>query len=291
MKKAMMLAAAFAVVSATSLTAQADPAEDLKKFRAYFAQRFPTVKFDDYSNGFYFMPGLEQYKAQWDEVNEFPPYEIGLAEGKAAWERPFKNGKTFASCFKNGGKNIAQGYPRWDKATKSLRTAELDLIDCIKQNDPEMANGFKDLDKDAKARAQIANLTAHLYSLSKGQRVQPDVDFSDPAALAAYEAGKKFWWQKRGQLNFACADCHWESAGKDIGGNQPLSAALGHPVGWPAYRFVWGKLETIHHRYKTCNSQVRAKPYKHFDQRYMNVQLYETYLSSGLPLTAPAMRN
>jgi len=44
-------------------------------------------------------------------------------------------------------------------------------------------------------------------------------------------------------------------------------------------------------RYATCNSQVRAKPDKHYSNAYLSLQLYETYMSSGLPLTAPAMRN
>ncbi|MCR4332076.1 MAG: hypothetical protein NUV34_05150, partial [Sulfuricaulis sp.] len=56
-------------------------------------------------------------------------------------------------------------------------------------------------------------------------------------------------------------------------------------------KLIWGRLETIHQRYKTCNSQVRAKPSKHGSEVYNNLQFYETYMSSGLPLTAPAMRN
>ena len=70
-----------------------------------------TVKFDDYANGLYALPGFEDYRAQWDAYNEFPPYELGLAEAKRPGTRRFKNGKTFASCFKNGGKKIAQSYP------------------------------------------------------------------------------------------------------------------------------------------------------------------------------------
>lgn len=80
-------------------------------------------------------------------------------------------------------------------------------------------------------------------------------------------------------------------AGKNFGGNQPLSAGLGHPVGWPAQRLDWQRLETIHFRYRTCNEQIRAKPFKHGSEIYNNLQFYETYMSSGLPLTAPAMRN
>jgi len=126
-----------------------------------------------------------------------------------------------------------------------------------------------------------------LLALAEGIKI----DLSSPGAVKAYEEGKKFWWQRRGQLHFACANCHMDLAGKNFGGNQPLSAALGHTTAWPAQRLEWGRLETIHQRYKTCNSQVRAKPFKHGSEVYNNLQFYETYMSSGLPLTAPAMRN
>jgi sulfur-oxidizing protein SoxA len=286
MKKTILALIALGIAAGAPLAAQADPASDLKQFRSYFKKKFPSVKFDDYANGFYALPGMEEYRAQWESYNDFPPYELGFERGREMWEKPFKNGKTFASCFKNGGKNIAQNYPYWDEAKKEVRTAELDLNDCLKQNGEKE---FTDLDKDQKGRVQLAELAAYFYSLSKGQRVS--VDLSKPGALAAYEKGKQFWWAKRGQLNFACADCHMSLAGKNLGGNQPLSAALGHPVGWPAQRLEWGRLETIHQRYATCNSQVRAKPLKHNGEEYRTLQLYETYLSSGLPLTAPAMRN
>ena len=289
MKKIMMLLAVLGLAGAISTPAVAGPAEDLKQFRDFFKKKFPTVKFDDYANGLYVLPGQEEYKASWEAYNEFPPYELGLDNGKKLWDTPFKNGKTFASCFKNGGKNIAQNYPYWDDKTQKVRTAEMDLMDCAKNNEAESAFLKADLSKDLKARVELAELTAHLYSLSKGQRIS--VDLSAPGAVKAYEDGKKTWWARRGQLNFACSNCHMDLAGKNFGGNQPLSAALGHTTGWPAQRLEWGRIETIHFRYMTCNSQSRAKPLKHGAEAYTNLQLYETYMSSGLPLTAPAMRN
>jgi sulfur-oxidizing protein SoxA len=289
MKKTALALMVVGLITAVATTAQADPKKDLEQFRNYFKNKFPTVKFDDYANGFYFLPGMDEYKGNWEALNEFPPYELGFANGQRIWETPFKNGKTFANCFPNGGKKIAQKYPYWDEASKKVRTAEIDLMDCAKKNGADLPFLTADLNKDEKARVQLAELTAYFYSLSKGERVA--IDLSAPGAQAAYEEGKKFWWQKRGQLNFACADCHMELAGKNLGGNQPLSAALGHPVGWPAQRLEWARLETIHQRYRTCNSQVRAKPQKHGAEIYDKLQLYETYLSSGLPLTAPAMRN
>ena len=35
----------------------------------------------------------------------------------------------------------------------------------------------------------------------------------DPRALAAYEAGKEYYYTRRGQLEFACENCHMQSAG------------------------------------------------------------------------------
>lgn len=269
--------------------AQADPAQDLKQFREYFKKKFPTVRFDSYANGYYALPVFGDYRTQWEALNEFPPYELGLDVGRREWERPFKNGKTYASCFVNDGRNIAHHYPYWHEAKRQVRTAEMDLIECVKSNGEERPFTTGDLDKDAGARVQLANLTAAFYELSRGQRVE--IDVTAPGAVEAYEEGKRFWWSRRGQLNFSCANCHMDNAGKNLGGNQPLSAALGHPVGWPAYRTVWGQLETIHYRYATCNWQVRAKPAKHGSSIYNNLQLYETYLSSGLPLSAPSLRN
>jgi len=289
MKKILLILAAFGVAAGTTSAAVADPASDLKQFQAFFKKKFPTVPFDEYSNGLYILPGMDEYRAQWDLINEFPPYELGLTLGQKMWDTPFKNGKTFASCFKNGGKNVAQNYPYWDEKSQKVRTAEMDLMDCAKRNEADFKFLTADLGKEQGARVPLAELTAYFYSLSKGQRIS--IDLSQPGAVKAYEEGKKFWWSRRGQLNFACANCHMDLAGKNLGGNQPLSAALGHTTAWPAQRLEWGRLETIHWRYKTCNSQVRAKPLKHGSETYNNLQLYETYLSSGLPLTAPDMRN
>ena len=286
MKKIFLFLAVLGVLAGTASTAMADPATDLSNFREFFKKKFPTVTFDEYTNGLYALPGMDEYRAQWELINEFPPFELGFSDGKKRWETPFKNGETFANCFKNGGKNIAQGYPYWDEASQKIRTAEMDLNDCLKKNgEPE----FTDLDKDQSARVKFAQLAAYFYSLSKGQRIK--IDMSSPGAVKAYEEGKKFWWSRRGQLNFACANCHMDLAGKNFGGNQPLSAALGHATAWPAQRLEWGRLEIIHQRYRTCNSQVRAKPFKIGSDTYNNLQLYETYMSSGLPLSAPSMRN
>jgi len=270
---------------------RADPGADLKQFRDFFKQRFPTVTFEQYADGLYALPGFDEYREQWMTFRDLPPFELGLDRGKTLWEKPFRNGKSFASCFRNGGKNIAQGYPYWDKATKRVRTVEMDLIDCARRNGAELKFTSVDLARDQTTRVQLAELSAYFYSMSRGKPIKPDIDFTDPNALKAFEDGKKFWWARRGQWNFACASCHIDMSGKNLGGNQPLSAALGHTTAWPAQRLEWARIDTLHQRYSTCLEQMRAKAPKHGSEVFNHLELYEKYMSSGLPLGAPAMRN
>jgi sulfur-oxidizing protein SoxA len=275
----------------TAPIAHADPQADLRQFRDFFKQKFTEVPFADYADGLYALPDSATYRQQWLDFKDLAPYEIGLERGKVLWNTTFSNGKTFASCFKNGGKNIGQLYPYWSKKTKEVRTAEMDLAECAKRHNADVKFLTADLSRDQEARVQLAELSAYFYSLSREKLIKPDVDFSDIDALKAYEEGKRFWWARRGQWNFACASCHVDLAGKNLGGNQPLSAALGHTTAWPAQRLEWGRIDTLQFRYMTCLSQMRAKPPKYGSAIYNHVELYEKFMSSGLPLRAPSMRN
>lgn len=287
MRRFLLIAAGIALFG----VAAADPASDQKQSRDYFKRKFPAVAIEEYANGLYALPEFEEYRTQWLGFRDLSPTEIGLANGKTLWEKPFRNGKTFANCFKNGGKNIAQGYPYWDKPSKKVRTAEMDLMDCARRNAGDFAFLNADLDRDQAARVQLAELSAYFYSLSRGKPIKPDVDFTDPDAMKAYEEGKKYWWARRGQWNFSCASCHVDMAGKNLGGNQPLSAALGHTTAWPAQRLEWARIETLHYRYATCLSQMRARPPQHGSEALNHLELYEKSISSGLPLQAPSIRN
>ena len=276
MRKIIVALTALLLVCALPI-AQASPADDLAQFQDYFKKKFPEVPFEDFSNGVYAIN--KDLRTQWEAIMQFPPYELGLADGKKIWETPFKNGKTFASCFKNGGKNIAQHYPYWDVDTKQVRTLEVDINECLKRNGEAE---YKDLEKGS-----MANVAAYLKSLSAGQKV--DLDLSNPDAVAAYEKGKQFYWARRGQLNFACSTCHVDQVGKKLRGNI-ISPGLGHGVGWPAYRSDWGDISTLHRRYIGCNKQVRAAPFKPQSPEYRDLELYETYMDTGLPLVAPSQR-
>jgi sulfur-oxidizing protein SoxA len=274
MKKILIGMTTLGLLFGASLSVQADPAQDLKEFQGFFKNKFKNIPFDEWSNGLYAFPAAADRRAEWEAIEDFPPYEIAVEKGKKFWTK-----NDLGSCFKNGGKGIAQNYPYWDKKTNDVRTIEEDVNACLERKGQKPIKNLK--------KGKMAQVVAYFKTLSRGKRMK--VDISAPGAREMYEYGKQYFWAKRGQLNFSCANCHVHNAGNFIGGNI-LSGALGHGTGFPVYRNKWGGLGTIHRRYGGCNKQVRAKPLKPQSKEYTALELYQAYMNTGLPITAPSNR-
>ncbi|OJV03723.1 MAG: sulfur oxidation c-type cytochrome SoxA, partial [Nitrobacter sp. 62-23] len=224
-----------------------NPPADLKAFQKYFTDKFPKLKLKDFVNGPYSMDkGL--YK-QWKEKEEFPPYEFALAAGKEMFEKPFKNGKTFADCFPHKGIGIRQNYPYFDEKQGKVVTLELAVNQCLESNGEKPLSYTKD---------DMASVTAYMAFTSRGKPFDIKIP-KDPRALAAYENGKRYFYTRRGQLNFSCATCHVQTPGNHIRA-EILAPALGILNAMPIYRSAWGGMGTTSRRFTTCNSQVRAVP-------------------------------
>lgn len=263
-------------LTATSITAFASPQSDLKAYQSYFKERFPGVAFQDFGNGIYALN--KPLREQWENMEEFPPYEIAVDEGKDIFERKFKNGKTLGSCFENDGIGIAQNYPYFDEKRGMVITLPLAVNDCRKANG-EKPYGWK--------KGKLAAVVAYMAYTSRGKPI--DIKVESSAATAAYEKGKNFYYTRRGQLNLACAHCHVDYAGNKIRGNI-LSTGLGQTSHFPVYRSKWGGLGTLHRRFGGCNKQVRAKPFKAQSEEYRDLEYFLTYMSNGIDINAPGSR-
>ncbi len=255
--------------------------DDIKAFQGFFQQRFPDVSLQAYSDGVNALPQYAERRANWELLMEFPPYEPDLEEARVMWTKPFKNGKTFADCFAD--KPPATQYPYYDAEADTLRTIEGDINDCLAANGEEPIKNLKTGD--------IALLVSAFREQFNGQPMA--VDASHPGAVKWYERGRKFYWTKRGQLNFSCADCHIRSAGNKLRGDV-LSAGLGHTTGFPVYRTKWavaGKpWGTVHRRYGGCNEQVRATALAPQSDEYKALEFYEAVMNTGVPVKAPSQR-
>lgn len=254
----------------------AGPKEDTARFQNYFLKKFPQVPKDEYVNGVYAIDPIA--RENWQAMEEFPPYDPFIDQGKQMWETPFANGKKYADCFP-GGPAQRKNYPHWDQKREMVITMELAINDC------RGANGEKPLNYE---KGPIAILTAYMASESRGQLIDIKVP-ADAKAVAAYQEGKQFWFARRGQLNFSCAHCHAQNPGRFLR-SDVLSPALGHATSWPVYRSTWGELGTLHRRFHGCNEQVRAKPFELQSQEYRNLEYFLTVMNNGLKFNGPASR-
>jgi sulfur-oxidizing protein SoxA len=277
MKKLLTATLVLGLFAAFTAPVQATPEDDLKTFRNFFEKRFPKVPFSDYINGVYALD--PDSRAQWEEIEEFPPYELSLENGKTLFNTPFANGKTYASCFDNGGEGIANRYPFFDKASGKVITLEAAINTCREANG-EKPLGWK--------KGAIADISAYMHYTSRGKIINVEVP-NDPRAQAIYEEGKQQFYAKRGQMNMACADCHVYNAGNKIRADL-LSPGLGQVSHFPVYRSSWGELGTLHRRYDGCNKQVRAKPYKAQGPEYTALEFFHSYMSNGLEINGPGSR-
>ena len=277
MKRLLMTAVVAVSISATPLIVQADPAADLKAFRDFFLKRFPNVPLEEYANGVYAIDAAS--REQWESIEEFPPYELAVEEGEELFNTPFKNGKTYASCFRNGGIGIRGDYPMFDKDTGKVVTLEKSINDC------RVKNGEEPLPYN---KGKMASISAYMAYTTRGQKINIKIPH-DQRAVEAYNKGKQIFYARRGQLNLACAHCHVDNAGNRIRADL-LSPALGHASHFPVYRSKWGGMGTLHRRFGGCNKQVRAKPYKPQSEEYSNLEYFLTYMSNGIQWNGPGSR-
>ncbi|MCU7960913.1 MAG: sulfur oxidation c-type cytochrome SoxA [gamma proteobacterium symbiont of Bathyaustriella thionipta] len=277
MKKTVLLTVAAVALLAGYGAAFADtsPDQDLKTWHTYFDKKFPGVDLQEYSNGVYAIDKVS--RDSWEAIEEFPPYEPMIEDGEAMWNKPFANGKTYASCF-HGTPAVADKFPYWDLSRKMVISLPLAINECRK------ANGEKPLKY---AKGPITRLLAYMAYESRGQVT--DVKIPNKAAMAAYKDGRRYYFTRRGQLNFSCATCHVQNAGMHVR-TDILSPALGHTTGWPVYRSKWGDLGTLHRRFKGCHKQMRAKPPKPQIAEMRNLEYFLTYMSNGIEYNGPSAR-
>jgi sulfur-oxidizing protein SoxA len=279
--------AAFGVALLMSGASQAGLApsvqKDVREFQAFFTKAFPNIPLTAYNDGQYVMPDAHAQRSSWTAQMEFPPYELDLDAARALWKAPLRSGKTYAACFK--GKPPAHKYPYFDEARKEIRTVELDIIECRE------ANGEQPYPNAA--GREMALLVLAFREQFNGKKMAVDVE--TPGAIEAYNTGKRLYWTKRGQLNFACANCHVGNANKRLRG-ELLGAGLGQTTGFPAYRTknlntAIGPWNTVHRRYQGCDDQFRAAPFPAQHPVYRALEFYQAVNNTGIPVKVPSLRS
>ena len=190
-----------------------------------------------------------------------------LEAGRKILERKFRNGRTLAGCFPNGGRRVAAAYPQYDPRLKRIVTLEMAVNQCLKtHNEPLLELGD----------AEMGNVTAYLRSLANRQKVAIRIP---AAAEARFEQGKRLYFTRMGQRNYACASCHMQGAGKRFV-DTPLSPAIGQATHFPVVRN--GAAVTLHTRMRQCLELMGAAPFAAGSEELNDLEFFLAYLSNGL---------
>ena len=264
------------MIAACACSALASPEKDRAAMLAFFSERFVDVPLQEYIHGSMMLS--DDARMQYESIMDFPPFQGDIDRGQKIWERPFANGQSFASCFENGGHNIAGRYPYYDEETNRVVTFEMALNQCLRNN------GETELDYGD--RSTMGVLTAYARTLSDNMLM--DVRVDGAGARKKYESGRALYYRRIGQHNLACASCHLTHAGHYFR-DELLSPTIGQAVHFPVFR--GGEfLYTLHMRYRRCMEAVRAVPYPAGSEELNNLEYFHSYLNNGLPLKASIYR-
>jgi sulfur-oxidizing protein SoxA len=208
------------------------------------------------------------------------PGMLWVEEGERLWNTPAGAAQiSCASCHgdaKTSMRTVATRYPAWSAAAGRVVSLEQQINLCRTERQKADALPFE-------SEALLA-LTAYIAHQAKGLPMHVAID--GPAA-ASFARGKAFFYQRRGQLNLSCANCHEEHVGAHLRG-EPISQ--GQINGFPIYRQLWQTMGSVDRMFAWCNEAVRAEPYPAGSQDYVDLELYERWRGRGLPIETPAVR-
>lgn len=271
-----ILTGALCLAGAAIPAGASDPEADRLTLLRLFETRFAGIPPDDYVLGAFMFNA--DARRHYEDIMSFPPFEVDIDRGKRLWETPLRDGRTYADCLPDGGRMIAGTYPRYDEAEGRLVTFEM-LINRCRAGSGEPEYRYDDMQT-------MGVLTAYARTLSDGMRMAIRVD--SPGALARYEAGKALFYRRIGQMNFSCANCHVDNAGR-VMRMETISPVVGQAPHFPVFR-GGEALYTIHARFTRCMEQVRAQPFPMGSDAFKDLEYFHAYLSNGLPLKASVYR-
>ncbi|MEO0951792.1 MAG: sulfur oxidation c-type cytochrome SoxA [Pseudomonadota bacterium] len=205
------------------------------------------------------------------------PGLLWVDRGEALFSaRPNGSQPACLTCHADRLRGAAARLPRHDPDSGGIINLEMAINACRqeRQGQPELA-----WESEA-----LLSLTAYVATQSAG--LPFSVDLSGPAR-AHWQAGQRYFYTRVGHLNLSCANCHEQFVGRLLRGD---TLSQGQSVGYPAYRFEWQSLGSLHRRLQFCNAGVRADTLPGGHPTYLDLELYLAWRAGLLPLEAPAVR-
>jgi sulfur-oxidizing protein SoxA len=259
---AALVASCLAAAAAVSASAQGEPlvfeVEGRKSGYLFLTPGTRALQDDDFQN----------------------PAAFALDRGRELWNRPEgPNRQSCASCHgeaESSMRGVATRYPMLNEAGSELVNLELRIN--AERRDRMQAPAF------TYESADMLALTAYVAHQSRGQRIVVNID---DKLQPFFEKGREFYFQRRGQLDISCAQCHDALVGSRLRGDV---ISQGQVNGFPIYRVSWQAMASRHRLFAWCNTSVRAEPFALGSEEYLNLELFMAWRSRGLSIETPAVR-
>ena len=200
-------------------------------------------------------------------------------ETRTLWGTPEgPEAKSYAACHGEVAslKGAAARYPIADRATRRVINLEGRIQQCRVERQKGKPLVYESRD--------LLALTAVVAHQSRGMAANVRID----AEVAnAFAAGRTLYYQRQGQLNLSCAQCHEDNWGQQLRAD---ALSQGHPNGYPIYRLEWQTMGSLHRRLRSCLLGVRAEPFAAGAPELVNLELFLAWRAGTLPIETPAVR-
>ncbi|MGZ5084299.1 MAG: sulfur oxidation c-type cytochrome SoxA [Usitatibacter sp.] len=208
------------------------------------------------------------------------PATLWVDRGAALWGEPRGEAQvSCAGCHGDGAKSmrgVAARYPAYSATLGRVVNVEQRINACIVSNQKGAALPWES--------QELLSLDAYVARQSRGIPVIARID--GPAG-AAYERGRGLYFERQGQLNLACTNCHDASWGRTLFAEK---VSQGQPVDWPAYRLEWQTVGSLERRLRACYFGVRAEMPAFGSGDLVALELYLARRAQGLVSSAPGVR-
>ncbi|MCI4643622.1 MAG: sulfur oxidation c-type cytochrome SoxA [Hyphomonadaceae bacterium] len=207
------------------------------------------------------------------------PGLLWVQQGAVLFETPMQGGPACASCHGEGGRLLtgaAAHYPAMESQSGELVNLEGRINLCRERYQGAPALAYES--------SELLALTAYTASLARGMEQSVNIT---GAAAPYYDAGRAYFFARKGQYNLSCHQCHDENWGRQLRGD---TISQGHGNAFPAYRLEWQDFGSLHRRLRDCDSGIRAEPLPYGSETYVAVELYLAKRAEGLVMESPGVR-
>jgi len=259
MKRILAIAAAAAIATACTLAQERGiPRGEVRSGSEFLGKDLRALQDDDFEN-----PGM-----------------LWIDRGERLWREPAgKRGRSCAACHGDAAtsmRGVAARYPQVDPGNGEILNLEGRINACRVAHQGAAPFGHESGD--------LLSITAYVARQSRGLAIDVRVD---GPARKHFEAGRAMYYERRGQMNLSCANCHEANWGKRL-----LSETIsqGHPNAYPAYRLEWQTMGSLERRLRACLSGIRAEMLPYGAPEYLDLEVFLAWRARGLPVETPGVR-